>query len=390
MNDTPRLKLIEIIARSGKSVIDDPRRLEGMLRDFCGEYKREIHGLMDALRERVPFDLIAAPGNTPVVMQIASLTKRVLDNRPMSEDMARWAVESWAIALGVMPLSAATKITSAPLVQAQPPKPVVVQPNPQQRSLPVPRQAFEPQMVPIAAGEFFMGSTVAQVALAVKEGANVEQVRCEQPQHKVWLAEYAIGKYPIICRQYQVFIQDKGHRSPSGWAGSQYPANKADHPVVNVSWDDALAYCAWLSAKTGKSYRLPSEAEWEKAARGTDGRVYPWGNAFEPGRANIQGSGLKGTAPAGQFSPRGDSPYGCADMIGNVWEWCADWFEEKAYAARVGQVARDPRGPNQGSHRACRGGSWDDRPCNARCAFRLKDIPAHFDGYTGFRVAISV
>ena len=91
--------------------------------------------------------------------------------------------------------------------------------------------------------------------------------------------------------------------------------------MVNVSWQDAQAYCQWLSEKTGKSYRLPSEAEWEKAARGADGRVYPWGNEWDAAKCNTRESKIQGTSPVGQFSTLGDSPSGCADMVGNVWEW---------------------------------------------------------------------
>lgn len=112
MSDIPRLKLIEIITQYGHTVIDDPPRVEGLLRDFCGEHKREIHSLMDASRERIPIELRAASGNAPPVMLIANLTKRLLDNRPMDKDMARWAVESWAIALGVIVAPVAGKPTS--------------------------------------------------------------------------------------------------------------------------------------------------------------------------------------------------------------------------------------------------------------------------------------
>jgi formylglycine-generating enzyme required for sulfatase activity len=222
-----------------------------------------------------------------------------------------------------------------------------------------------------------MGSTPEQV---MTFGRWAER---EQPQHKVLLAAYAIGKYPITCREYQAFVQDSLHPAPQGWSGSQYPAGKAEHPVVYVSWDDAQAYCAWLSAKTGKRYRLPSEAEWEKAARGTDGRIYPWGNQFEAGRANYN---TAGTTSVGQFSPQGDSPYGCVDMSGNVYEWVNDWFAGDYYSSSPGN---NPTGPINGSYKVLRGGSW----CNSLDSLRVADRRhgnLAWGGYsTGFRCAVT-
>lgn len=194
--------------------------------------------------------------------------------------------------------------------------------------------AFEPRMVRIPDGEFLMGLTKKNWIERL-----FSDIEPEQAQHKVLLTEYKIGKYPITCREYQAFVQDSQYRAPWDWFGNQYPAGKAEHPVVNVSWVDAQSYCAWLSQKTGKRYRLPSEAEWEKAARGTDGRMYPWGNQVEAGRANC--TSPVGTTPVGQFSPQGDSPYGCVDMAGNVWEWVNDWYDPSYYRS---SPANNPTG----------------------------------------------
>jgi formylglycine-generating enzyme required for sulfatase activity len=252
-----------------------------------------------------------------------------------------------------------------------------------------PRLVFEPQLVTIPEGAFLMGSTPEQAAQAIKDGASEEWVEREQPQHSIELSEYTIGKYPVTNREYQAFVRDVDHKPPGDWNGEQYPPEKGDHPVVNVSWEDAQAYCEWLSEKTKKHYRLPSEAEWEKAARGTDGRVYPWGDEFDPQKANTSESQIGGTTPADQFSPQGDSPYGCADMIGNVWEWCADWYDEQEYKNHTETVVKDPTGPEHGDYRLLRGGSFDSNRSLARCAARLRGLPDGHNWSLGFRVALS-
>jgi formylglycine-generating enzyme required for sulfatase activity len=132
-----------------------------------------------------------------------------------------------------------------------------------------PEQAIEPEMILIPAGEFLMGSDPQQDRDAQDN---------EQPQHRLHLPDYYLAKTPVTHAQYRVFVRATGHKAPQGWTNSTPPPNKEDHPVVEVSWYDARDYCQWLSQVTGRDYRLPSEAEWEKGARGIDGRIYPWGN----------------------------------------------------------------------------------------------------------------
>lgn len=273
----------------------------------------------------------------------------------------------------------------------------------------VARLVFEPQMIRIPAGTFLMGSTKGQAAQVIKERGEdwKEWVKWEQPQHVVELSEYSIGKYPITNREYQAFLRDvKDQPPPRGWDGDQFPAEKGGHPVVNVSWNDADAYCKWLSEKTKKNYRLPTEAEWEKAARwrlppspagrgaGGEGEgeslIYPWGNDFDPKKANTNESRIRDTSEVGQFSPQGDSPYGCADMAGNVWEWCNDWFDEDEYKNRAGKTMKDPPGPEKGAWRALRGGSWFNLNYLARSAYRSNGNPDFFGVNVGFRCVRSL
>jgi formylglycine-generating enzyme required for sulfatase activity len=163
---------------------------------------------------------------------------------------------------------------------------------------------------------------------------------------------------------------------------------KEDHPVVNVSWHDAAAFCTWLSQLTGFQFNLPTEAEWEKAARGTDGRIYPWGDEFEAKRLNSFENGIRETTPAGKYSPEHDSPYGIADMCGNVWEWCADWYAEDEYARRAKARTVDPLGPEAGMMKVLRGGAFDFNKSAVRCAYRAANSPFERSYDYGFRVVM--
>jgi len=132
---------------------------------------------------------------------------------------------------------------------------------------------------------------------------------------KLTLPDFYIDRYPVTNAEYKKFVEATGAPEPTHWRRGTWPEGKADHPVVNVTWEQAAAYAEWA----GK--RLPTEEEWEKAARGTDGREWPWGSTFDPSRCNTNESGIWDTTPVGKYSPAGDSPYGAADMAGNVWEW---------------------------------------------------------------------
>jgi formylglycine-generating enzyme required for sulfatase activity len=236
---------------------------------------------------------------------------------------------------------------------------------PQVEPTELPRAAFEPQLVQVPVGPFVMGSSDAQIEQVIQAGLDEDYANRERPQHSLELPAYQIGKYPLTNNEYQAFIKDTRHNPPRHWDGDNPPEEKGDHPVVYVSWHDAVAYCTWLSEKTGKTYRLPSEAEWEKAARGAEGRIYPWGETFDSQNCNSRESGIGDTTPVGQYSPQGDSPLGCVDMAGNVWEWTRSVYRDYPYDPGDGRESLEG-----GESRVLRGGAFLSGPLVVRCAVR--------------------
>jgi len=244
---------------------------------------------------------------------------------------------------------------------------------------------WEPEMILIPAGEFLMGSD---------PGRDKDASESEQPQHTLYLPDYYIARTPVTNAQYAAFVHATGHDLPEHWKSRKPPEGKGDHPMVHVSWEDAVAYCAWLSQVTGKPYRLPSEAEWEKAARGTDGRIYPWGDE-PPDEGRCNSDKVRATTPVGRYSPQGDSPYGCADMAGNVWEWTRSLLGKEVLKPDF----RYPYSPGDGREdlkasadilRVVRGGSWFDGWWFARCACRVGFIPGDLVPNVGIRVVASL
>lgn len=176
-------------------------------------------------------------------------------------------------------------------------------------------------MVNIEKGDFIRGSNeIDKEGKAIQYGNKKPWFLNEHPEHKVFLKEFYIDRFEVTNNDYWEFIEATGHKTPSGWAEGSFPANDADKPVNTVSWFDAKAYCKW------KNKRLPTEAEWEKAARGPDGRRFPWGNDFNLKKLNTMGL-YGGTTPVGTFE-ESKSPYGIFDMAGNVQEWTLDSYKK--------------------------------------------------------------
>jgi formylglycine-generating enzyme required for sulfatase activity len=233
------------------------------------------------------------------------------------------------------------------------------------------------EMVYVPEGKFWMGS----------EDGDPDARGDEKPQHEVYLDAFWIDRTPVTNGEYGRFVEATGQEKPKHWQDGRIPEGKEDHPVIWVSWYDAQDYCRWRGEQAGVAVRLPTEAEWEKAARGTDGQRYPWGNEFDREKCNSKEGGSGDTTPVGRYSPACDSPYGLADMAGNVWEWCNDWYDDDIYRHRAGQVVKNPEGPASGDSKMLRGGAAGNDEGILRCAYRNYYLPDCWSSHRGFRTA---
>jgi formylglycine-generating enzyme len=255
--------------------------------------------------------------------------------------------------------------------------------------------AAQPNLARIPAGDFLMGAADAE--------------EDERPVHRVYVSEFFIGRFPVTGDEYARFVRATGRHPPAirdlplitaggrdaifrelalpyTWDGDQPAAGRGSHPVVLITYEDAAAYCEWLASELQRTVRLPTEAEWERAARGgVDGYRYPWGNEIDPTNCNYLADAAskrqRGTRPTGTYQPNG---FGLYDVCGNVWEWVSDWYNADYYGS--GET-RDPRGPESGLMRIVRGGSWvNDDVGMLRCAYRHKVPPDTYAYSVGFRI----
>lgn len=228
------------------------------------------------------------------------------------------------------------------------------------------------EMAVIPAGEFTMGRTALNPD--DKTGMRPAVLLDDRPEHKVWLDAYSMGKTEVTHGAYAKFLAAVGRRPPYHW--SQRPAENL--PVYNVDWEDARAYCAW------SGMRLPSEAEWERAARGgLEGASYPWGEA-KPDSKRAIFNVATGPGPVAAYPANG---FGLFDMAGSVSEWTADWFERGYYQT---SPARNPTGPGAGQYRVIRGGAWSDAPARVTVFFRNWVRPNQRTPNLGFRCVQSL
>ena len=298
--------------------------------------------VVDGATDEPPAWLVKPPGNAPTVAPLTSVAAPVEPERPQA-------------APTVSPPSVAATVMALDLIR-------------------------------IATGPFLMGSADSD-ALAADD---------EKPQHEVMLMTYRIGKHPVTCAHYLRFVTATGHEWR--WTEARKP-ERANHPAVVVNWHDARAFCEWLTGvwraegRIGgeELVRLPTEAEWEKAARGIDGRVWPWGNESpDPSRSNF---GKTDTEPVGAHSPSGDSPYGVADMAGNIWEWTSTLWGDTTHAQYAyPYTLTDGRENSEASgsvQRVLRGGSFYNTHAVIRCATRYRFIPGYDSRGVGFRVVVA-
>ena len=376
MNPIARQKVVALVARFGRDICDDPQRCEALLRDVCGDqHQREVFVLVAAVKIRATSELAADASGVPVEVLVAKLSARLHNNLGFTEDLARWSVETWAVALGKH--SSGTNGT-----------------------------------VLIPGGNFTMGNSIgdADITDAVPVIANVSAFYMDANlvTWSHWQGVYA-------------YATNHGYGFMSAGAGKGL-----NHPVQSVNWYDCVKWCNARSEQAGKTpvyytdagltkvyttgevpvyvnwwakgYRLPTEAEWEKAARGgMSGQRFAWGNLISQTNANYEGNtsgydydlGPNGynsigsvggtypaTSPVGSFAANG---YGLNDMAGNVWQWCWDWYGTP-YAGGT-----DPRGVATGSYRVLRGGSWNGRAHYCRSARRYGYYPGDRYFYMGFR-----
>ena len=395
MNERVRHKLSEIVQRYGREICREPKRCKGLLLDHCAGDRREVFVLVSALEEQVVADLVEGPGGQSWGLVSSRLVRRLVEHRAMAEDAALWAVESWALALGV--ISGTEPIAKRRARHDRGTKPHAVPKMPDDseaaaRSVSglshvnaadvMTSRAGQIRLKLIPPGEFRMGSL----------DSDSEAYDDEKPQHKVRISRaFYLGVTPVTQAQYEAVMG----KNPS------YFQRRPDHPVESVTWFEALEFCNSLSRKEslptyylvgrgksvqvcgGAGYRLPTEAEWEFACRAGSEKRYCFGDnrrglaKFASYWRNPGGV----TCSVGQNSP---NALGLYDMHGNVWEWCWDGYDG-SYYRRSPDV--DPSGMEEATHKVVRGGGWNDDAIDVRSACRLRFSPEALFRILGFRVA---
>jgi formylglycine-generating enzyme len=228
-------------------------------------------------------------------------------------------------------------------------------------------RSIEPTLLTIPAGWFLMGSNSGQ--------------DCEKPVHRVWVDEFQLAVTQVTNSEYELFLRATGSQAPPFWSDENF--NHPEQPVVGVSWFEAEGYCCWLRAQTLRDYRLPTEAEWERAARGElEQAEFPWGNeAPQSSLPDYAARWQSGPEPVARYAA---NSFGLYNMCDNVHEWCSDWYDANYYAV---SPERNPSGPGSGRRKASRGGSWRHHVKVSRCSAR-SSIPPEFQyADYGFRVA---
>ena len=368
--------LQRVLRECGVEVLGDVRRLEALLRDHCPNSRPEVNLVVLALKERVPQDLQS--GAVTSTMLRARLVRRLEEHYFLPNDAATRAVDSWLMALcragwfrspaalppetatdSAMPSNALSRVgvaVDSDWASARTAGAVSVNPTDGATCVWVPP------------GRFTMGSP---------PGGGFDN---ERPAHLVTISRgFWLYEHPVTNEQYGRYMRSRvGMNEPTYWADDRF--NSCNQPVVGVSWDDANAYAWWAGV------RLPTEAEWEYAARGQDGMAYPWGNNLPDARRAVFG-GRHGAHTIGG-RPGGASWCGVHDMAGNVWEWCSDWFNNRYPRGQLIDC-RDPTGPESGDERVVRGGAWCNGPLYLRSAGRYSyATPARYD-FVGFRLVRS-
>jgi formylglycine-generating enzyme len=227
----------------------------------------------------------------------------------------------------------------------------------------------EPKLVLIPAGWFSMGSEAGQ--------------ENERPVHRVWIDAFYLATYQVTHKEYANFLDATERPAPPLWDDPKF--NHPEQPVVSVSWFEAVKYCEWLHELSGRKYRLPTEAEWERASRGGfEGRNFPWGDDPPQSRPDYSRRWIAAPEPVARYEP---NAFGLYDICENVHEWCSDWFHSEYYAI---SPDRNPGGPENGERRSSRGGSWRHHIKVTRCAARSSIPPAFQYADYGFRLAATV
>lgn len=283
----------------------------------------------------------------------------------MLEAKFKWALLLAVLFLTSLPVAGIFKGPPRPIEEPLPGPPVEGSAVVSAESTPV-----DEDMVVIPAGPFIRGTNAGGYD--------------EQPERTIYLETFAIDRFEVTNHQYQAFVAATGHRKaapPARYAKNLSKMSGVNQPAVYVSWEDADAFCRW------KGKRLPTEAEWEKAMRGVDGRLWPWGNDPDVVAANLGGisDGVEVTAPVGTFK-RDASPYGVADGFGNVMEWVADWYAEDDYRNSGEQ---NPMGPAHGIYKVLRGSGYTSTGKDLRITSRSRMVPDFRDETIGFRCAVS-